>query len=88
MICFLKDKEVEIIDLWRFNNMGNWTGKWKSSLPYKCKCECGKENGAETWHQTFDADSLDAMEHDGETREFIRYFCEECINKYGSEREL
>ena len=59
MICFLKDKEVEIIGLWRFNNMGNWTGKWKSSLPYKCKCECGKENGAETWHQTFDADSLE-----------------------------
>lgn len=68
--------------------MGNWTGKWKLGLHRKCKCECGKENGAETWCETFDADSLDAMEHDGETREFIRYFCEECAKKYGEIREI
>lgn len=68
--------------------MGNWTGRWITSGRIKCKCECGKEGGAETWCKTFDAESFDAMEHDGETKEYIKYFCEECIKKYGSEREL
>lgn len=48
-----------------------------------CKCECGKENGAEVWTEEFDADSLDAMEHDGETRTHITYLCDECAKKYG-----
>lgn len=67
--------------------MGNWTGKWKSSIPVKCKCECGKVNGAERTVETFDAESLDSMKHDGETRERIRYFCADCIKKYGNERK-
>lgn len=34
--------------------MGNWTGKWKSTPVVLCKCECGKENGAEVWTEEFD----------------------------------
>ena len=34
--------------------MGNWTGKWKSTPATLCKCECGKENGAEVWTEEFD----------------------------------
>ena len=63
--------------------MGNWTGKWKSTPAVLCKCECGKENRAEVWTEEFDADSLDAMEHDGETRTHITYLCDECAKKYG-----
>lgn len=64
--------------------MGSWTGKWITSRPVKCECKCGKENGAESWHKTFEADHLDAMKHDGETEEYIRYLCEDCAKKYGS----
>lgn len=67
--------------------MGEWTGKWKRSLTVKCKCECGKENGAESYCKTFDAEHSDSMKHDGETIEVIKYFCEDCIKKYGSVRE-
>ena len=31
--------------------MGNWTGRWKSTPAVLCKCECGKENGAEKCYQ-------------------------------------
>lgn len=68
--------------------MGEWTGKWKCSIPNKCKCECGTDGGAETYHKTFDADSLDAMQHDGETETYKRYICEVCISKYGNEVEI
>lgn len=64
--------------------MGSWTGKWKTSIRVKCECKCGKMGGAESWNSTFDADSLDAMKHDGETEEYIQYICEDCAKKYGS----
>lgn len=67
--------------------MGEWTGKWKLSLPLSCKCKCGKEKGAETWHETFDANHLDAMQHDGDTKTFTKFFCEDCIKQYGSQIE-
>lgn len=60
--------------------MGNWTGRWISSPRVKCKCKCGKENGAEKWTETFDSEHIDSLEHDGETREYIKYFCEVCAN--------
>ena len=68
--------------------MGEWTGKWTGRFGKKCKCECGKENGAERVEQCFDAEHIDAMIHDGETRVVIFYSCEECKNKYGSSREI
>lgn len=68
--------------------MAGWTGQWKSSLGTKCSCECGKENSAERVSQWFDAEHGDSLKHDGETREIIRYYCEECIKKYGSIRVI
>lgn len=64
--------------------MGEWTGKWKTTPKKKCACKCGKKDGAEKWEEVFDAEHLDAMKHDGETREHITYLCEVCARKYGN----
>lgn len=68
--------------------MGEWTGRWKCNFMNvkKCKCECGKEGGVERYVEIFDAEHLDSMQHDGETREVIRYICPDCIKKYGQKR--
>ena len=68
--------------------MAEWTGKWRASLPVKRKCECGIENGAESYTETFDAEDIDATQHEGETRECIIYFCDVCIAKYGKQRTI
>lgn len=63
--------------------MGEWTGKWKSTMKVKCQCKCGKKDGAEKWSETFDADHIDSLIHDGETKIHITYICDECAKKYG-----
>lgn len=64
--------------------MGEWTGTWKTTPHIKCACRCGKKDGAEMWKEIFDASHIDAMQHDGETKEHIKYFCEDCARKYGN----
>lgn len=54
--------------------MGEWTGTWKPTPHIKCACRCGKKDGAEMWKEIFDASHIDAMQHDGETKEHIKYF--------------
>ena len=41
-----------------------------------------KKDGAVMWNEVFDANDLDAMKHDGETKEYIKYLCAECERKY------
>lgn len=65
--------------------MGNWTGRWISTPPKKCKCKCEKDGGAETYSKTFDADSLDSLKNDGKTETYMVFHCAECIEKYGKE---